>query len=425
MTLKAVKRFCVIHFYLSYRYTPLVGGNYIPSPIWLARKKATVNIQTKDGRCIIDCINAKLHPYASNPHRQSHYARYRADIKTEGVNFPAGVRDINKLEKMNPQFSINIYAYELKKGKGKRQGVLFYPFRISKNRGEDKTIVNLLLLEENHSSRRHYILIKDFSRLTRYSNSQHDGRTYACPFCLRHFRREALLVQHEPLCRQFKPSATRYPEKDKDDRMKFTSYAKQHPAKFVAYCDFETMEVLRKGSDQPPESLLPPEMLRKHPWIKFPSEEAHAETCRRCTTLKPCPKIRNSTQTHCALEPFSFAFKVVSTEGPKHDFPLRIYQGPDCAQTFLRWLKEDMTRVHEILNRKVPIRMTPEDLQRHRASTHCEVCKEAYTSQNHKVRDHDHTILEGPNYRQPCCNRCNLAWKAAPVSIFAHNMSGA
>ena len=82
-----------------------------------------------------------------------------------------------------------------------------------------------------------------------------------------------------------------------------------------------------------------------------------------------------------------------------------------------------MTTVHQILNRNAPIQMTDEDWQRHNTSTHCNICKQAYTEDNPKVRDHDHTVVDGPNYRQPACNRCNLAWKAGPVSIFAHNMT--
>ena len=408
----------ILYFHVTLaRHTPLVGGNYIRSPVWLSQKKATVNVQTKDGKCIIDCINAQLHPAKENKHRPSHYAQYRAQIKTEGVNFPAGARDMDRLEKLNPHLSLNIYAFELIGKKKGKQAAIFYPYRISKNRGDDKVVVNLLLLEdektpskpeeEKASSKRHYVLITDLARLTSASNSAHKEKSYACPYCLRHFSQEHLLADHNILCRDFKPSATRFPEEGKDDRLKFEEFGKQHPAKYFAVFDAETREVKRNGPDQQPEYALPPEEPRKYPWVTFPSEATHVETCRQCKTLKPCQKIRSSTQTDCTLEPFSFGFKVISTDGPEHDLPLRIYQGPDCAKMFIRMLKEDMTTVHEILNRKVPIRMTSEDWKRHRASKRCNICKEAYTASNVKVRDHDHTILHGPNYRLVrlhCCS---------------------
>ena len=232
-----------------------------------------------------------------------------------------------------------------------------------------------------------------------------------------------MLNAHEPLCQEHKAQSTQFPTKGHKDRLQFASPEKQHPAKYFAIFDAETAEVLTNGPEQPSECLLAPDEPKKFPWIRFPSEAKHAETCRKCKTLKPCPKIRRSTKKRCAMEPFSFALKVISTDGPEHDLPLRMYQGPKCEQVFLRWLKEDMTTVHQILNRKAPILMRDEDWVRHNASTHCDICKQAYTEDNPKVRDHDHTIQDGPNYRQPACNKCNLAWKAGPVSIFAHNMS--
>ena len=223
------------------RYTPLPGGNFIPTPVWLAKKRATLNVNTKDNRCIIDCINAQLHPTIANANRPGSYARYRPNIKTEGVNFPAGTRDIDRLEKLNPHLSINVFAYQLTEKKGKRQCAKFYPYRISKNRGPEKTIVNLLLLEDEEgqkeqkevgeeeedeeeevgSSKRHYILIKDLARLTAAANSKNCRRSYVCCYCLQHFTHQRLLNAHEPLCQEHKAQSTQFPMKGKKDRLAF------------------------------------------------------------------------------------------------------------------------------------------------------------------------------------------------------------
>ena len=369
-------------------YTPIKGGRWIPSPPWLSRKKATVNIQTTDDRCILDCINAQLHPAGANPHRLSHYKEFPKDIHVDGVNFPAGKRDIDKIEKLNPQFSINVYAYELIGKKGKRQKVLFYPYHISKNRGPDKTIINLLLMEEGDAW--HYALIRDLAKLMRLANSKNHRTTFCCPYCLQHFKFQRLLDEHNPLCEQFKPITSRFPTKGKDDIMKFKSFEKQFPADYWLVFDFETKEVLREGVDRPPECPLPPEELKKYPWIIYPSQAQHAQNCRICSTMKPCPKISQSTLNHARLEPFSFGFKLVSSKGPEHDFPLRTYQGPDASKVFLKMLKEDMKAVNKILNRNIPLRMTAEDWRRHNWSTHCSVCRQKYTKENYKVKDHDH-----------------------------------
>ena len=369
------------------RFTPVRAGHYIPSPRYISRRKATLNIKTQDDKCILDCLVASQHPVASSPQLQSHYRPYRDEINVEGIKFPIDKRGIDKLEGLNPQFSINVYAYE-DKGKGKKgqRKIQVYPYRISKNRGEDKQIVNMLLLEDDNSPRRHFILIKDLGRLTRSGNSNHRQVTYCCPYCIQHFTNERLLTEHRPKCEKFKPIATRYPEEGKNDRLSFTQYEKQQPAQYIAFFDYETREVLRTSVDQPPECPLSPEVPRKFPWIKFPMEMKHVEGgCRVCTTTKPCPKIQKSTETHCRLEPFSFAFKIVSTSGPEHDFPLRLYQGPDASKKFLRQLKEDMQEVNSLLRRNVPMQMTEAEKRRHAASTRCNVCNKKYTKQNRKV----------------------------------------
>ena len=397
----------VNHFMITLaRLNPLKGGHYIPSPRYISARKATINIQTQDEQCIVDCLVATLHPVPRkrHPERPSHYEPFRHEINTEGIAFPIDRRGIDKLERLNPQFSINVYAFdEIGKGKGNRQKIKVYPYRISKNRGEDKVIVNLLLLEDDSTPRRHFVLIKDLGRLTRSGNSTDCGMTWVCPYCLQHFHQERLLNEHTPQCQRFEPMATRYPEKGKNDTLSFTQHEKQQPAQYWAVMDWETREVLRLGADQPPECPLSPETPKKFPWIKFPTEMKHIEEgCQRCTMTKPCPKIRNSTENHCRLEPFSFAFKIVSSAGPEHDFPLRLYQGPDAYKVFLQQLKQDMIAVNKLLSRNTPMQMTEEEKQQHKASTHCNVCKKAYTRKNYKCRDHDH--LTG-KFRQSACNR--------------------
>ena len=50
-------------------YQPNKGGFYIPSPRWLSSKNASINIKSKDEKCLLDCIIAHLHPVRKDPQR--------------------------------------------------------------------------------------------------------------------------------------------------------------------------------------------------------------------------------------------------------------------------------------------------------------------------------------------------------------------
>ena len=188
---------CFLLFHVTIcQFTPLKGGNFIKSPTWLSKQRATLNIQTQDSKCIVDCCVAAKHGVPSNnPQRASHYKHLRDQINCDGIDFPISSRGVDQLEKQN-DLSINIFSYELTNGRKKKQEVIFYPSRISKNQGSDKTEVNLLVLQEDHSVRRHFILVSDIAKMTRKSNSNSNRKTYCCRNCLQHF---TIQVCHLPL----------------------------------------------------------------------------------------------------------------------------------------------------------------------------------------------------------------------------------
>lgn len=42
------------------KYNPLGGSSYIPLPVWIENKKATINVQNYDEKCFMYSILAKL-----------------------------------------------------------------------------------------------------------------------------------------------------------------------------------------------------------------------------------------------------------------------------------------------------------------------------------------------------------------------------
>ena len=308
-------------------YQPNKGGFYIPSPRWLSSKNASINIKSKDEKCLLDCIIAHLHPVHKDPQRPSHYEKYRHEINVEGVEFPAGLTDMKRLEVNNPQLCLNVYAMDPKSKKEgqQRQEIVFYLYRISDNRGDDKVCINLLLMEDEKSEKRHFVLIKDSARLTHRSFTKHKAKSFVCPFCLVHFMRQDLLDTHFSLCRNQKPVTVQYPTKGKDDILQFKAYEKTMEKEYYIIFNYETYERINQNVEAEETEKLPENTPRPFPWVQYANELSHAKSCNTCSATNPCQKIKQSTTKLAHLEAFSFAYKVVGKDGPT-----RLYQGPDC-----------------------------------------------------------------------------------------------
>ncbi|WP_143442512.1 endonuclease domain-containing protein, partial [Klebsiella pneumoniae] len=95
----------------------------------------------------------------------------------------------------------------------------------------------------------------------------------------------------------------------------------------------------------------------------------------------------------------------------------------DAAKKFVDDLYDIIKNVKVLYSYIVPM----EDLQdqqthRHTSATHCYLCKNPFTEENHKVRDHDHLTEE---YRGPACNACNINYKLPHfIPVVLNNLSG-
>ena len=85
------------------KYTPLNGSSYIPLPVKIDNKKAIINIKNKGSKCFMLSILAALHPvhYKNNPERIHQYQNYAHELDFDGIDFPVGIREINKFERQN------------------------------------------------------------------------------------------------------------------------------------------------------------------------------------------------------------------------------------------------------------------------------------------------------------------------------------
>ena len=113
------------------------------------------------------------------------------EFNYEGLEFPLNITDtdVSKLEKMNPDISINVLFCENRNP---------FPLYNSPHRNR-KHHVNLPLIMDEKSGTSHYLLILSLSRFVG-DRTNHQHSTLVCPYCLYCFSTEYFLRSHIPEC---------------------------------------------------------------------------------------------------------------------------------------------------------------------------------------------------------------------------------
>ena len=212
------------------KYQPLRGGTYLPLPAALANKKAIINVKNKDNECLKWALRAALFPPkdGKDPQRPSKYPK-NDGINYEGIDFPTPVKQIDKLEKQNPNLAINVFGWE-------KDTVIVYRIS-SKEKSVEK--INLMLIESGE--KQHYCWVKRESALL-YDQSKNRNAKHYCMRCLTGFSRADLLVNHKKYCNGVngRPTKIDMPEEG-ENILAFQNYQKQMKAPYVIYADFEAL----------------------------------------------------------------------------------------------------------------------------------------------------------------------------------------
>jgi len=149
------------------QFKPLNGGSsFVPTPPYIAKKAAVINVQNEDERCFEWALLSALHPVERNAHRVSNYAKYRDTLNFEGITFPVGLKDIAKFEALNTHMSVNVISID-----DEHKGFCVEHLSVERNRPHH---VNLLLLTDVNTGASHYVWIKHFSRLLG-DRTKHNG----------------------------------------------------------------------------------------------------------------------------------------------------------------------------------------------------------------------------------------------------------
>jgi len=119
-------------------------------------------VKNTDSKCFVWSVLAALHPGAHDPNRLSNYVDYENSLNISGLSFPLAVKDVPKFEKQNPSISVSVLCL------GDQGG--FVPLHVSKERDRPHH-VNLFLIE-GPDENKHYVWVKNLSRLVRGRTKQ-------------------------------------------------------------------------------------------------------------------------------------------------------------------------------------------------------------------------------------------------------------
>ena len=367
-----------------YKVKPLNGSSYIPLPAWVANKKAVINIKNDDNNCFIySVLCGYLDIYdKSNPERVSQYANHLKLFKYEEKDMPMKIDKIMHFEKRN-NLRINVFGIEENS---------IYPLYVSSNRSnEEFKLINLLFIGDRNGNN-HYTYIKNFNRLMKVDDGNHKTN-YVCQYCCQFttVSKEGL-EKHSKYC--VAGQAVEMPTENSN--IKFKNFKNINECPVRIYADFESLKDVS---------------------LQFKSKNERT----------------NFTDGHIGA---SFKILVVS------DIPISlpnkqvdsyytyesIYKGLDANDEFVKQIQmieniliTDMKTAQEQHKDFKTMIITPEQLEQHKATDDCWICKTQFNFKNFKVKHHNHFTGK---YHSSICRDCNIQIKdSIKIPVFFHNLN--
>ena len=183
------------------QFNPIGGSSYIPSPERIANTQTCINVQNKDEFCFLYSIAASVLNLNNNPHRPSKYRDFISGLKTDGLRFPLPLNQIPKFERLNPEYSVNVFYLD-------DETSTIMPLKLTKC-FERQHHVDMLLLAED--DKRHYILIKNLAGLFQ-DKSGNNNPCFPCRYCFRRCYTAEVLEKHIKDCKRHAPQVVLYPK---------------------------------------------------------------------------------------------------------------------------------------------------------------------------------------------------------------------
>ena len=351
-------------------YEPLRGSSYIPLPRALATRKAIINLKNEDDECFRWAVLRAMNPTDKNPQRIDKNLKSKRDqINMDGIEFPVSLKSIDKVEKQNPNISINVFGYE----------DCVYPLRVSKV--VDKTAINLLLISDDE--KQHYCLIENMSRLLSSQTGNQQHTSHYCMKCLNPFHSQEALSKHIDYC--YSNEAVKVDMPDEETTISFKNIQKSMRMPFIVYADFESF-------------VKPIDTCEPNP------SKSYTKQYQKHTPSSFCYYIKCFDDNVYTKDPVTYTAKT---------------NDEDVAQKFVEMLEEDVKKIYKIPAKAMIFgEKEREDFER---ATECWICQGKLKGDD-KVRDHCHYTGK---YRGAAHNKCNLKYKKPSfIPVVFHNLSG-
>ena len=221
------------------KYNPTRAGKYINLPKLISLKKACINIKNKDDKCLKYAIQCGYHKIYEKSHPENfyHYKKIEEDLNFDGIHFPANNNDVDKFEELNHNVSINVFEVD------DEQEQIVISRKLTNK--DAKCHIDLMRIDEDDS--RHYVFIKDCSRLLNSQKNKFCCKSYFCKYCHNGFGIQELLNKHyDKGCMEVEGQQIEMPTPN--EKLKFKHHFKKLRCPFVIYADFECLtEELKKN----------------------------------------------------------------------------------------------------------------------------------------------------------------------------------
>lgn len=157
---------------------PLRASSYIPTPVYIANKKAVINVQNDDNLCFMWTYLSAIHPvdHSQHPERVGKYKQYQNEVNMNGIEMPMSLKNIPKFERQN-NCSISIYGFEEKFHHDTENWERYvYPMKVARELKERH--VDMLMISSGDKT--HFVWIKNMSRLLagQYTNHRWENNNY-------------------------------------------------------------------------------------------------------------------------------------------------------------------------------------------------------------------------------------------------------
>ena len=341
-------------------------------------QESNINIKNDDDKCFIYCLGRRFDPNPETEHLErvsKHLKEVCQKLGFDTIKTPVTKKDFGQIEK-EFNISINLYEHSLKSG--------IYPVRLNGKVVDENKHIDLLITNDGNENY-HYVWIKDFNKLC-FSQTKDTSKKHFCKNCIQCFSSKEVLEKHKPDCMTLNDGqAVELPKEGSS--ISFNHIKKTVSVPFVIYADFE--------------SLVP----------KYKKEKELNENS-------------SWTRKHQKHNICSYGYKVVCCYDDKYSQPYKSFRGENAAYKFLEAIFEEEKTIDKYMRqfKFSKMIMTNDDWSNYNNAETCYVCKEGFSEENKKVRDHCHITNK---YRGAACNKCNLKLKVpSTIPVIFHNLRG-